>query len=79
MRQLNGVLAQFSNCRHSDARQRHRQFVAEGIGQASLWSGLRQQMYLGDERFAARMQQRMIELDELKVPRAPIDAHVICA
>jgi hypothetical protein len=34
----------------------YRRFVAEGIGAAGHWSGLKGQIYLGSERFVDRMQ-----------------------
>ncbi|MCB1734868.1 MAG: transposase [Gammaproteobacteria bacterium] len=42
--------------RRSLARKRYETFVADGVTKASIWSELRQQIYLGDERFVARMQ-----------------------
>ena len=42
----------------------YRRFVAEGKNQPSPWQGLRNQVYLGDERFVERMQRR---IDEQKV------------
>lgn len=66
---VSGLLRRFAR-RRTEARQRYRQFVAEGLGQGSIWTGLRQQIYLGDERFVERMQHRMTVPDELNVPRA---------
>ncbi|BAU48576.1 toxin RelE [Sulfurifustis variabilis] len=65
-----GLLAQFGK-RRAEARRRYGQFVLEGIDKGSIWTGLRQQIYLGDERFVERM-QRKAELhgDELSIPRA---------
>jgi len=41
------------------AAARYRQLVADGIGAPPLWeTALRQQIYLGDEAFVARMQAR---------------------
>jgi REP element-mobilizing transposase RayT len=65
-----GVLAQFGK-RRAEARRRYSQFVHEGINQASIWTGLRQQIYLGDERFIARMQRKAKpQGDVLSIPRA---------
>jgi hypothetical protein len=33
------------------ARRRYESFVAEGIGARSVWTKLKRQIYLGDERF----------------------------
>jgi REP-associated tyrosine transposase len=65
-----GLLSQFGK-RRAEARQRYRRFVQEGKGRPSIWSELRQQMYLGDEKFVARMQKRIkVQGDELSIPRA---------
>lgn len=65
-----GLLAQFGS-RRSEARRRYRRFVAEGLAMGTIWSGLRQQLYLGNEAFVERMQQRMeIKGDELSIPKA---------
>ena len=65
-----GLLAQFGS-RRSEARQRYRRFVGEGLEFGTIWSGLRQQLYLGNEAFVERMQQRMeIKGDELSIPKA---------
>lgn len=43
----------------SGARHRYRQFVLDGIGKAGLGSNLRQPIYLGDEKFVERMQNKV--------------------
>ena len=48
------VLALFSG-----SRKRYQSFVMEGIGNESVWKDLRGQIYLGDERFLERMQDRV--------------------
>jgi hypothetical protein len=52
------------------ARRRYREFVEDGIGQ-SLWSELRHQIYLGDERFVEHMQERLDgeEVSDVNIPR----------
>ncbi|MCH7882742.1 MAG: hypothetical protein IIB69_14495 [Proteobacteria bacterium] len=40
----------------SRAIKRYQQFVSEGIGQPSLWSEIRRQVYLGSEAFLEKMQ-----------------------
>jgi putative transposase len=63
-------LAQFGK-RRADARRRYRQFVLDGIGNKDLWAGLRQQIYLGDEKFVRRMQAKAgLRGDELSIPHA---------
>lgn len=65
-----GLLAQFGS-RRAEARRRYAQFVSDGIGKASVWAELRQQIYLGDVKFVERMQRRAkVQGDELSVPRA---------
>jgi putative transposase len=63
------LLAQFGAGRN-EAQRRYRQFVRAGIGQESIWNGLRQQIYLGDEAFVERMQAKVqARGDELTIPR----------
>ena len=65
-----GVLALFGT-RRAEARRRYVQFVAEGVGKETVWSELRQQIYLGNEKFVQRMQRKAaLQGDELTVPRA---------
>ena len=65
-----GVLALFGT-RRAEARRRYAQFVAEGVGKETVWSELRQQIYLGNEKFVQRMQRKTaLQGDELTVPRA---------
>ena len=64
-----GLLAQFGS-RRSEASRRYRKFVSEGL-EGSIWSGLRQQIYLGSEAFVERMQEKVeIKGDELSIPWA---------
>jgi hypothetical protein len=51
------LLGQFGK-RRSEARRRYSQFVREGVGKESIWAGLKQQIYLGDEQFVKRMQKK---------------------
>lgn len=58
--------------RRGPARQAYRQFVSQGRGQRSPWSDLRQQIYLGDDRFVEKMQARLDDearLDEIPAKR----------
>ncbi len=67
---IGGLLAQFAK-RRSLAQQRYAQFVAEGIKAASPWSGLKGQIYLGDEKFVQRMQAHIqTAKDDVQVPLA---------
>ena len=52
---VDGLLAQFSSQRH-DAVRRYEEFVTQGVGIPSIWSGLKGQIFLGDEAFVTRMQ-----------------------
>ncbi len=66
---VDGLLSQFGLVR-KEARQHYRRFVLDGVGQ-SIWKGLRQQIYLGDEAFVERMQDKAkIEGDTLTIPQA---------
>jgi DNA-directed RNA polymerase specialized sigma24 family protein len=65
-----GLLARFGK-RRADARRKYARFVVEGIKAASIWAELRQQIYLGDEKFVKRMQRKAALLgDKLSIPRA---------
>ncbi len=62
------LLAQFSP-QTAAARRRYRQFVAEGMDATPVWSGLRQQIYLGNADFVERMQKQLqVQGDELSIP-----------
>lgn len=64
-----GILALFGK-RRAEARRRYAGFVAEGIDKASIWTELRQQIYLGNEKFVLRMQNKAdIQGDALAIPR----------
>jgi len=52
------ILAQFGN-RRTAAQQRYKDFVKQGINNGSIWSELRQQIYLGDEKFVKQMQRKV--------------------
>ena len=54
--------------RRALACERYRRFVSEGKNQPSVWEGLRQQVYLGDEAFIKRVQAKQpkdIDLSEI--------------
>jgi REP element-mobilizing transposase RayT len=62
------LLAAFGK-RKSSAIQSYRRFVAEGKGQPSPWRDLNSQIYLGDARFVADMQQRIAaDMDLSEIP-----------
>ncbi|MDH5180482.1 MAG: addiction module toxin RelE, partial [Gammaproteobacteria bacterium] len=68
--QTDYLLQQFSSSR-TQAQQSYIRFIAEGKNQPSVWTHLRQQIYLGDENFVSRMQQRIdTASDLLEVPLA---------
>lgn len=50
---IDPVLAQFAN------HAAYERFVAQGMGQASPWTQLRGQIYLGEETFLKRLQRRL--------------------
>lgn len=67
--------------RRGAAMQRYREFVSAGRGQPSPWGDLKQQIYLGDERFIEKMQARLDDatsLDEIpatqrRAPAKPLE------
>ncbi|MCF6209076.1 MAG: transposase [Gammaproteobacteria bacterium] len=64
-----GILTQFAK-RRSIAQRRYREFVQQGTKSEPIWSGLQQQIYLGDEKFVKRIQRKAgIHGDELSIPR----------
>jgi len=64
------LLAQFAGKRN-EAVQGYSQFVAQGIGQESIWRYLNRQVFLGDDHFVQQMQQKTKVLSEdLNIPKA---------
>jgi hypothetical protein len=64
------VLGQFDSERRS-AQAGYTRFVAEGVGQGSIWSQLRHQVFLGSDRFIERFASAGGPANTLrKVPRA---------
>ena len=65
------VLGQFSEER-TTARKRYRKFVAEGMaGKEQPWEKLVGQVFLGSEKFVARMQKLLGDKQEIKeIPRS---------
>ena len=58
------------NRNRTKAHQVYMQFVADGQDKPSIWLDLRRQIYLGDEQFAAAMQDRLgTDVDLSEVPR----------
>jgi len=63
------VLSQFGR-RVSVAQKRFIKFVKEGYRQGDLWKNLRHQIYLGDERFIEKLEQRVDKNKDLtEIPR----------
>lgn len=54
------------------SRAAYRRFVGEGTGQASPWTGLRGQIYLGSEDFLKRLQRRLPARPVKGIARAQI-------
>ncbi len=66
---VGGLLSQFGKNR-KEAHRCYQSFVLDGIGQ-SIWEGLHQQIYLGNEAFVKRMQSRArVKGDTLTIPKA---------
>jgi len=53
-----GLLAQFSTHRKT-AIKRYREFVTQGFEQESMWRELKRQIFLGDDTFVSRMQDKI--------------------
>lgn len=66
----NRVLAQFSTDR-VEAMRRYTQFIMEGIGRESLWNDLNRQVFLGDDGFVSRMQDKITgPAQDVNIPKA---------
>jgi REP element-mobilizing transposase RayT len=64
------LLANFAQNK-AEAIERYKQFIAQGLGQPTLWSSLRKQIYLGDQQFIDSMQRLIDEDKELsEIPSA---------
>ena len=50
------------------ARQAYRRFVREGVDGDSPWAALRGQVYLGEDKFLARMEKLAAEQDKQGIP-----------
>ncbi|NRB42966.1 MAG: addiction module toxin RelE, partial [Pseudomonadales bacterium] len=62
---IDWILAAFAN-KTLKAQESYRQFVSEGRGLPSVWQSLRNQIYLGDERFVEDMQCKVSNEQSLK-------------
>ena len=68
--QTNWTLGQFG-VQRKRAIAKYMDFIRAGIGSPSLWSDLRNQIYLGSEEFVTRMQAHVEPTADLaEVPRA---------
>jgi putative transposase len=64
-----GLLAQFSDKRE-EAIRRYIRFVSEGGNQISIWNNLNRQVFLGDDRFVVRMQDKIKGLSQdVNIPK----------
>ena len=64
------TILELFNKRQRLARKECRRFVAEGIGNESIWKDLRRQIFLGDESFIEQMQAKLdIESHDVNIPR----------
>ena len=67
---VDALLAQFGRSRPS-ARAHYRRFLAQGLAAPSPWDALKGQIYLGDERFMKKMQQKLNGQEkDINIPRA---------
>lgn len=63
------LLAEFGN-RRAVTRRKYREFVAEGMGEESIWKDLQGQIYLGDDKFVEQMRSKLDEREEdVNIPR----------
>jgi len=62
------LLGQFSSHRQKAIRA-YKNFVREGVGLGSIWSGLQSQVFLGSDEFVERMQREIPQGDLREVPR----------
>lgn len=67
--QTDWMLAQFGENREI-ATLRYIDFVRAGVGLPSVWDGLRNQIFLGDEEFVLRAQAQTAQLNIAEIPRA---------
>ncbi len=66
---VDNLLSTFAKTR-SVARRRYAQFVLEGIGQENIWRDLNRQIYLGNDAFVNRMQDKLRDAsDDINIPR----------
>ena len=64
-----GLLAQFATQREKAIR-RYTEFVAQGIDQESIWNNLNRQVFLGDNNFVLRMQDKIKKLSQdVNIPK----------
>jgi REP element-mobilizing transposase RayT len=64
-----GLLASFGKTR-AGARRQYQRFIEEGMRAESIWKDLKGQIYLGDDEFVERMQDKLAERDEdVNIPR----------
>ena len=59
------ILGQFG-AERGRAQAQYSAFVAQGVGQPSIWEGLRHQIFLGSEAFVERFAQGSRPLDKLR-------------
>jgi REP element-mobilizing transposase RayT len=65
-----GLLAQFASDRNQ-AIQRYAEFVMQGINQESIWNHLNRQVFLGDNNFVVRMQEKIKgKSEDINIPKA---------
>lgn len=64
------VLSQFGSAL-GQGREHYKQFVADGVGQKSVWENLSQQIYLGGDDFIDRVKSNLTVVGDLsEIPKA---------
>lgn len=64
------LLGQFGTQRRR-AAEKYEQFVKAGVGMETVWTHLKNQIYLGSDKFVERLQRTVVVSDKLReVPRA---------
>lgn len=67
---IDGLLTQFSTQRKRTI-ERYTEFVRQGVDKDSIWKKLKGQIYLGDELFVSRMQEKIRGKDQdVNFPKA---------
>jgi putative transposase len=67
---IDKLLSQFASKRR-EAMQRYKEFVEQGLGKEPIWRHLNRQVFLGDDDFVQRMQQKAkVFSEDFNIPKA---------